>query len=330
MAKFQHAMFRRICVLGGILVIGAGGAWGFIQRGQSAGPRLRLPAYPLDLGEGKSGEILDGVFEIRNVGSSALSYRIEPSCGCSDLSPVAGTIPAGERQEVHIGVRLQGQGTEKNVRLTIRSDDAVRPVATYDVHVDCPAPFDVAPMVVDLGRVVRGDSRELPLTVRDDAETDGPTAAFSYESSADWCIVRPDAEGRRVRVILAEDAPVGFLSTEIVIKSADGRSMSVPVAAHVLDEIVVAPSVLFAGSRAASEGLTFLVWRPDDKPLGTVSETNAPPGVNVEELSRVADPRRRFRVHLSDGAAPEGARTIRLKFENLQSPVSVEVHPTVQ
>ena len=75
-----------------------------------SGPKLQLLPHALDLGKGGEGEVVDGSFRMRNIGDAPLDFQIEAHCGCTGVTPARGRIPAGEVQEVRVGVRLQSQG----------------------------------------------------------------------------------------------------------------------------------------------------------------------------------------------------------------------------
>ena len=61
----------------------------------SPAPRLELSTTYLDLGEGKPNEVMRGIFLLRNTGTAALKFSIGRSCGCAELKPSRGTVPAG-------------------------------------------------------------------------------------------------------------------------------------------------------------------------------------------------------------------------------------------
>ncbi len=72
--RHQKILFLSIVCIAIISLISA---WNFTQ--VSIGPKLVLPSYPINLGRGKSGEILDGTFELWNLGGKDLEFRLQPS-----------------------------------------------------------------------------------------------------------------------------------------------------------------------------------------------------------------------------------------------------------
>ena len=133
--------------------------------------RLVLPRYPLDLGEGKAGKIVDGTFEIRNGGLLPLSFEITPSCGCSEMRPTSGILGPRESRSIFVGVRL-GSEESKTVYATIQSNDASRPSAVYLISASCPAPIQTVPSRIDFGRFV--PVRSLEAVVRVTGPKGGP------------------------------------------------------------------------------------------------------------------------------------------------------------
>ncbi len=93
--------------------------------------------------------------------------------------------------------------------------------------------------------------------------------------------------------------------------------MNLPVNAYVVDEIVVAPSVLAMVDAAEPRPVSFFVWRPDRKPLGQPLSISVPPGYRVTHETGQALHRCRFTV-VRDGeqeATDPVNKSVRVRFD---------------
>jgi hypothetical protein len=199
------------------------------------GPRLQRWATPVtDLGEGKARQVLTGTFQLRNVGSEPLSFRIEPNCSCAQCEPRQGEIPPGEVQEVVVGIRLRDEGRQEQARLRIHTNDPQAPQVDYDFKALCPAPFLVAPEAVDFGNVVEGASPRVTLRVADARGNPlGTTAELGLRSDSPHVTVeRVSASGMEclVAVKLRGTAPRGSFRGDVAITLGGlDRTVRVPV-----------------------------------------------------------------------------------------------------
>jgi hypothetical protein len=131
-------------------------------------PKIVLPSLALYLGKGKAGEIVDGVFKLRNAGNAPLPVSLSASCGCSQLSPRVASIPPGESADFRVGIRLSDDIIEKAVSIGISSNDPASPDVSYQVRVTCVPPLDVRPSRVDFGHPALGKGASRDVVVRGD------------------------------------------------------------------------------------------------------------------------------------------------------------------
>jgi hypothetical protein len=324
-----------------VLAVAALGGWHF-RRGTTAAtsagrPRLVAPTRPLDLGRGKTGRIVDGSFRLVNSGSAPLKYTLGASCGCSELSPSVGTIGPGDFQDIHVGIRLGAPGTDKNVQVTIESNDPDRPTVTHTVLASCPAVLSISPAVIDFGRMKPGQALTRSIRIRDrrnqplDANEAGrllvrTNRAFLTATPID----RSDGEFM-LSVTLGKDAPRGYLSGEVrIIPPDDPEGLAVPIVAEVIDPISVAPVALFLeadGKTGRFADARFLVSRSDGGRLESPLEVSAPPGFRVVERTGLGAARKLFEVKAGDVASLTAPGVIRLRFPGVPEQIQVVVHP---
>jgi hypothetical protein len=327
--EVRRILFRHLLALS--LFAGfAGIIWVLNHDGRRLGPRLNLPDYPLHLGRGKAGEILDGSFRLRNVGSAPLHFHLTPSCGCSDLNPRTGIIPPGEVQDVHIGVRLQEEGAERDVFVTIDTNDPTTPNARYMVRAECTAPLLVTPRTVQFSNVPRGNTPRVHVRVRDEEDRPlGSKTDLRVTSDNPYLSIEQGVDGNNdlyLTLTLSGKAPPGWLSGTVRLRlSGQDRDVELPVSANILGAIIASPSTLFLGSDEGHREARVFVWRPDGGLLGKLVKVDAPTGVTIEELSAETERRRRFRVRLAGTTPP--SRPIQFQFQEVKEPATIQVVP---
>lgn len=294
-----------------------------------AGPRLeRWDDAVLNLGDGKPGEILTGAFSLRNRGTEPLDFQIRASCNCSQLRPQARRIEPGEVQEILAGIRLRSEGSRERVRLSIQTNDPETPQAEYVLEANCPAPFDVSPLQVDFGSVSEGKSSKAILTVCDAQGAPlAATADLRSSVSNPHVAVEPvkgEEQERQLVVRLLPTAPRGRLQAEVTLTliGVDSPRL-IPVTAYVIGHVLTAPQTLVLP--ASGGEATFLVWRPDQKPLGKIRHLHVPQGIALDELSDQTVTRRRFKARNVGLSAAEGPHRIRFRFEALADDVFIDV-----
>ena len=242
----------------------------------------------------------------------------------------SGSIPPAGFQDVHVGIRLADEGTEKTVNISVKTDDPDHPLVTYQVLAFCTAPLSLTPSSANFGSVERGRSPEIKIRVQD--EQDEPLGAnsqprFEVDSPYILAHMTTDESGdSRLVVTLSGETPAGWFSGRVRLRLPhQDRDVELPVMANVQGAILTSPSTLFLDPDASgtAESVVF-VWRPDGKLLGKVASVESPRGLLVKELGNEADRRRRFRV-TSQGDATGSPQSIRLKFTEVAGPAVIQV-----
>ncbi len=245
-------MFSRSALLGvclGLLLLGGvSSVWNWAKAGP---PRLEAPSLPLHLGRGKPGQVLDGSIRLRNTGGQPLAFTVQTSCGCTDVRPRAGTLAPRDALDVHLGVRLDTAGSERDVLVTIVSNDPARPSVNVMLRAECPAPIKVSPARADFGSVARSTTTSLALEAFDDQDRPfGPSSGLEAATADDWYDLKlAPGEGPAMtwQVVLKEGLPVG---------THTGRS------------VCACRTVTGSRSRSASRSSARSAWRPRHSPSG--------------------------------------------------------------
>jgi hypothetical protein len=273
-------------------------------------PRLELSASRLDLGEGKPNELLHGSLQLRNVGSEVLEFEITASCGCTELTPRRGTIPAGNEQDVRLAVQLPDHAnSERSVQLVIKTNDPQHPAAGCSIVAKCPAPFRVTPAFVDFGKISRGTTSVKPAEVRVTVAEGEHRRVCTRLADAAFVVV--SEQPGLVRVAPAGDLAFGdhHGTLELFLEGSEDRVVRVPLRVQVPAPLSVTPSTLTLRRDSAGQ-FSPVYWivagESGSAPLGEVQAVNAPREFRIEEVGQIGDRRRRYRLTIEEGwKAPE-------------------------
>lgn len=299
-----------------------------------AGPQLRLPQLPLDLGRGEPHTSPRGTFEISNSGSKDLTFKITPSCGCAALEPREGTLAPGEFRNVSIAVRLEHRNGRRNMRLTLNTNDPARPEAFYDVSALCPPLLEVSPGAVDFGDVAEGTERRATVRVRlPKGSSLKSLAGVRYAVRQAWCEVTPLRHTDYIldlSLMLRADAPRTLLASQPELAAPGHETVTVPVRADVVGEVIVAPAIVRPAWDEVAQGfrpVICVVRATGDGGLGELKSIDAPDGVNVEALSQ-AQRQAVFRLQVTRAALDADA-ALKLRFDRQAQAVVVPIAPEV-
>lgn len=82
-------------------------------------PVLMFEEYEYDLGEGGPGDKLNGVLRLVNHTNKEVRFRLRASCGCTDLTPMSGSIKPQGKQDLSVSLNLpHAKGSPKTAGIT--------------------------------------------------------------------------------------------------------------------------------------------------------------------------------------------------------------------
>jgi hypothetical protein len=300
---------------------------------------IALPNLALDLGKGKSGELLSGTFAIRNMGTRPLEYDIAASCSCSFLDPCRGTVPPMDSAEIRVGIRIPEDVEQKVVNLQISSNDPTRPTTAYSVRAQRLTEYVVSPPYLNFGRINPGIDKRLQFTVRGPGgrplKMPGSVQAVSTSNTVQ--IERDRDPGYPVfSVSLRKGMSEGLHRSLVRISSPEISSIvDVPVVAEfpINNSCIVVPNTVFL-TKDMSTGkyvdTKFIVMRtgsamhPEDQILGPVKDIRVPEGLTVSENSgkgRI----RAFAIHSENESFSWKSSCIRLSFHDLEQDIILQI-----
>ncbi len=330
--------YRRVYLIAGVFVAAtsvliASTRW---RRSAPIGPRLELPQSPLRIDCPPEQAKALGAFQLGNRGDRALTYRLQPSCGCSELTPIEGVIKPLSNQDVRIGIDLASGLTAKEVLIAIETNDsveshrelrvsAVRPriVAAKPDRID----FGLLPpsavatktceIVADPGAVERRiNLLECDIKLESDC--------FCYE------IDRHESTRERLSLTLRNKGVSDEQSYRSTLKVIDrsGKSLvEIPVDLTVRRSIVASPAVLFVDPSAGADRRTHLiiVKRTDGEPLGELASMKIPEGFEVESQSRINDSTFNFKLRRTGAIEIRRSGEIIFSFSSDREPIRVRL-----
>jgi hypothetical protein len=275
-------------------------------------PLLSVKRATGDLGDGTPGETKHGKMTLCNTSDAELTFSIVGSCNCLRLEPRSGKIGRGENRTVEVDVKLKGHGSSETVTLNIEAVAGARKqVEQILFTARCPLPISTRPLHADFGRVPQGKGASLTLQLLAKNNAPWKERGLQAQVSSPYvqAVLHQDAAGAELRLTLSPDAPAGLLRSEVTVLARDKDiSTTIPLSADVVRPVQFAPAVLRFPS-GSSRRMTFLVWRGDGAPVGTLKPQNLPAGVEVRVLSEPGARRLRALVTLADGVElPEGTK----------------------
>ena len=306
-----------------------------IRDRRRSGPIASIPVREVDLGEANGAETLRGSFIIKNKGSSLLTYKLAKSCGCTELSPMEGSIARGASRDISIGIHLGVDGVDKNVTIKVDSNDPINPSQFLHVHARRPYPFDCEPLSIDFGSISRADKpsiRTIHLSIRKN------NAGFIVVKSFPNRFKLKQKIGRNgVEEIVIESTPDSeddYLLDHLVLEDVKNHtSMKIPISAHIVDQISAAPHYLNPTSITSNPDVLegrFLVFRNDGSPIGKMIGVEHPSEIEVRRVDSNSKSRLMFTARIHKNRLPSSPCMIAIQIEGVDRPAIVTIIPPVK
>ncbi len=295
----------------GLLVVVGLGMIAFASRRPSGhGARIVSPKPGLDLGSGKTGEVLKGKIRFANAGDSELKFQVKPTCGCTEIDPIDGSVLPGATQEVMVAMKVDGEVAEKLANLHIATNDETSPTFSYWVRSSQSNKASISPKSVDFGRLMRGDKPTRIVHVRSLSRS-----GANSSRSSEVAIIRKDPalmvsrcdgseadEGAAYKITLDTSKLDTFYKSVIVCQVPGIEDMQeIPVSAIIAADrgITVAPSSITRRSEQAtvpSHDPFVLVIKNDGKALGNPTSVEVPDGFSLDFEKTKSLARMRIRI----------------------------------
>jgi len=272
-ARLQGArgveMIRRnrfVIAATGLLALGAGQAVAQEARGvagvgssaQPARGSLVFEEEKVDLGTITDGEKIEIEFPFRNVGSSPITIiRSKPSCGCTLTKTMENEVfQPGESGVIEAIFDPTGKKGRTSVRVTVETDDPVRPVTTLSLTAEVESIIRVDPVMVQFEDVRKGESKTITLELT--GEMDGLKALFATATDSTkigtevvetWVDERNGKSKTSIDVTLKPQMETGQVRERIYIRTNDPRRRLVEVKtlARIVGDLHASPNRMGLG-----------------------------------------------------------------------------------
>jgi hypothetical protein len=272
-----------------------------LTRHSRGNPRIQIPSMPVELGDGKPGEVLGGNFKIKNVGGGVLRYTITPSCGCTELKPESALVEPWGSNDIKVAVKLAGIGEEKTVRLSIDSNDPEFPNTSVFVKANCPAAATSTPATVEFGANTPDElsSREVVVKVLDRemktqldklviTTTNNVFSINKYET---------DKKNNEIKIYISFNKQLipGLYPGSIHIATESGMTIiDVPLSANVTEEIAIVPKTVVVRTTGKIDSeipIRIMIKKSGPSSLGNVRSAEAAwaHDITVRKISEISD-----------------------------------------
>lgn len=337
-ATTRRFRFRRVYLIAGVFVAATSVLIASTRWRLSApiGPRLELPQHPLRIDCPPEQAKALGEFQLGNRGDRPLTYRLQPSCGCSELTPIEGVIKPLSKQVVRIGIDLASGLTAKEILIAIETNDAIESHRELRVSAVRPRIVAAKPDRIDFGLLPPGAVATKTCQIVADPgaverRIDLLECDIKLESDC-FCYEIDRHESTRERLLLTFrnkglSDEQSYRSTLKVIDRSGKSVVEIPIDLTVRRSIVASPAVLFVDPSAGADRKTYLiiVKRTDGEPLGELASMKIPEGLEVESQSRINDSTFNFKLRRTGAIEIRRSGEIIFSFSSDREPIRVRL-----
>jgi hypothetical protein len=308
-----------------ILIVGFGSlslmiAAGFsVLSSTAGGESLDTIDLPIVIKAKNPGEVVESTFPIANRGTKPIAFELSPSCGCTEVRPMSGTLEPGSTLDVHFGVKLNVEGEEKNVTIAILEGKERKQTSTIQIHAQLPESHKVDPDRIDFGMIGKGKAKTVAFHVEHlGHQAEGTVDRIVAVNCNRTVAVERDAQTEGFIARIEPDDREGMIQGEIQILVDGTKELKVPIYGEITDPIVVAPRRFDLRPGKVSQ---LILKRIDGKPIGRMTSLEAPRGIEIIEHGDQKAIIRKVTVRLIDLNADEITKLdrfrIRFDFEGI-------------
>jgi hypothetical protein len=222
------------------------------------------------------------------------------------------------------------------VRITVNSNDPVRPQVNCIVTARCPAPFRAEPAFINFGQLLSG-ARTTPVeTIRIQAVANGlsvhaatphvrhATKYFSVNTTS-----TPEGEPE---IVVAPERHLrcgDYFDTIDIHFGTSDSVVRVPLHVEVVEGVFIVPSTAFLKRKPAAnsfEPIDLLVVARQGHVLpDTFDLVDSPTGFSLEETAKVSERVRRLQLHVSTNSISDSPAVLLLHGAGLPVPLTIDI-----
>jgi hypothetical protein len=309
--------------------------------GQNAGwaEKMFKDGVVHDFGSVPRGAQLYHKFTITNIYAVRMEITsVTSGCGCVTATPAKRVLEP--REATTLDITMDGRRFTGPKSVIVRVSVGPEYVSTAEIKVSANSRPDIVfnPGQVTFGTVPRGQTPthtidveyagNLPWQLREIVVPSG----FPFTVTSRELYRRPGQVGYQLQVTLKSDAPAGSFKDDILLKTNDPNSPSVPVVveATVLAALSVAPSNLNLGTVRVGEPLTRRVVVRGNRPFRVTGVEGAAEIALGGEASASASVVQTVTLKCQFTQAGEFRRTVKIQTDLPEGPVTVTIEGNAQ
>ncbi len=219
------------------------------EPGGARGPRLTCDEPVYRFGEATSNQVIEHGFVIANAGDAPLRITgIRTSCGCTVAKLPKHEVPPGERTSIEASLALHGKRGTTRQRITVTSNDPVRPETELWFEGVATEGLAVVPERVLFGTVPQGEVVSREVTIRG-----APVPPFRIVAIETYTplftaeeLPSNDPLVHRLQLRTTAHPEEGLIDSSVRVQT-DSRQhpeLHIPISAHVVTGVTIAPQTI--------------------------------------------------------------------------------------
>jgi len=276
------------------------------------GPRISCDEPNFDFGSADSQAVIEHTFVFKNTGDTTLEItQARPACGCTVAELTEKNVPPGGESRLTARLSLQGRTGHQSKAITIHSNDPENPQYRVNMAGMVYQSVRVTPERLMFGQVAPGQETHQTVEVVGMSQTAFNIVRVEPTDASLSAAVETVEEGKQYRINLTlkgpqQPGPLSYLLR--IFTDHPGREViDMPVSAHVVGDLIYAPSELVLPAHGDGNPLTrYIVVRPGSS--------------GSFEVTKVTPPNPDIRVNIF----PFGNQGYRVQLENIVPNIALD------
>jgi hypothetical protein len=268
-------------------------------------PKITFESTRYDFGAVDQATTVTHRFAFRNTGGLGLKLdNVRTSCGCTATASTTAGVPASASGAVDVTCDTANDFGPRNKTVTVYSNDPAQPVSTLTLSGQVHAVAAADPPRLYMGHLGRGQTAANDVHILGEVAPVGRVETVGKSVNA---TVSDTPNGRRLRVAIKDDAPLGAFTDTVTIATGNPRHplLAVAITGVVDGNVVVSPPQVNFGVATAGAEVSRVVGvqNRSRRPL-RISAVRLRPAIGTAAVSPLAAGQFRITVTLRAGLPP--------------------------